>query len=312
MSNPYMVQIPFCNTGNKNAIQLTQQAGQDPEDATYQEGFPPVTMLNEDAGGLPPKGLDFNGIFYELSSPIAHYCRGDRIQYDANYAAAIGGYAKGWVVASNDYQKDYISLVDNNLADPNGTNTTWAVYAGQGSVPTATSTTTGTVKLVNSLSSTATDAALTANMGNTLNDILEIIAYSPIPFYGNSAPQGFIPMSGQSITSAQYPKLFSRYGSTLPNLNDGSFIRGIGGDAAALGVKQGDAIRNITGSLTNVMAEGSVASGAFSYSRTGSATTGTGDTDDRGMVGFDASRVVPTASETRPKNIAFLYIVKAG
>lgn len=170
MSNPYMVKIPFCNTGNKNAIQLTQQAGQDPEDATYQEGFPPVTMLNEDAGGLPPKGLDFNGIFYELSSPIAHYCRGDRIQFDATYAAAIGGYAKGWVVASNDYQKDYISLVNNNLADPNGTNTTWAVYAGQGSVPTATSTTTGTVKLVNSLASTATDAALTAAQGKALND----------------------------------------------------------------------------------------------------------------------------------------------
>lgn len=170
MSNPYMVKIPFCNTGNKNTIQLTQQAGQDPEDATYQEGFPPVTMLNEDAGGLPPKGLDFNGIFYELSSPIAHYCRGDRIQFDAAYAAAIGGYAKGWIVASNDYQKDYISLVDNNLADPNGTNTTWAVYAGQGSVPTATSTTTGTVKLVNSLASTATDAALTAAQGKILQD----------------------------------------------------------------------------------------------------------------------------------------------
>ena len=164
-----MVKIPFCNTGNKNTIQLTHQAGQDPEDATYQEGFPPVTMLNEDAGGLPPKGLDFNGIFYELSSPIAHYCRGDRIQFDATYAAAIGGYAKGWIVASNDYQKDYISLVDNNLADPNGTNTTWAVYAGQGSVPAATSTTTGTVKLVNSLASTATDAALTAAQGKALN-----------------------------------------------------------------------------------------------------------------------------------------------
>ena len=170
MSNPYMVKIPFCNTGNKNAIQLTQQAGQDPEDATYQEGFPPVTMINEDAGGLPPKGLDFNGIFYELSSPIAHYCRGDRIQFDATYATAIGGYAKGWVVASNDYQKDYISLVDNNLADPNGTNTTWAVYAGQGSVPVATSTTTGTVKLVNSLLSPATDAALTAAQGKALQD----------------------------------------------------------------------------------------------------------------------------------------------
>lgn len=191
MSNPYMVQIPFCNTGNKNAIQLTQQVGQDPEDATYQEGFPPVTMLNEDAGGLPPKGLDFNGIFYELSSPIAHYCRGDRIQFDATYASAIGGYAKGWIVASNDYQKDYISLVDNNLADPNGTNTTWAVYAGQGSVPTATSTTTGTVKLVNSLASMATDAALTAAQGRLLNDKFN--------FQNLKSPNGYISLGDSGL-----------------------------------------------------------------------------------------------------------------
>ena len=177
MSNPYMVKIPFCNTGNKNAIQITRQSGQDPEDATYNEGFPPETMTNQDAGGLPPKGLDFNGIFYELSSSIAHYCRGDRIQYDSAYAAAIGGYAKGWVIASNDYQKDYISLVDNNLADPNGTNTTWAVYAGQGSVPVATSTTTGTVKLVNSLASSATDAALAAAQGKIIWDILSKFSF---------------------------------------------------------------------------------------------------------------------------------------
>lgn len=170
MSNPYLVQVPFCVNGNKNTIQLTRQPTQDPEDATYDGGFPPETMIPTASGGLPPKGLDFNGIFYELSSPIAHYCRGDRIQFDAAYASAIGGYAKGAILASNDYQKDYISLVDNNTADPNGSNTTWAVYAGQGSVPTATSTTTGTVKLANSLSSTATDAALTAAMGKDLND----------------------------------------------------------------------------------------------------------------------------------------------
>ena len=318
MSNPYMVQIPFCNTGNKNAIQLTQQAGQDPEDATYQEGFPPVTMLNEDAGGLPPKGLDFNGIFYELSSPIAHYCRGDRIQFDAAYAAAIGGYAKGWVVASNDYQKDYISLVDNNLADPNGTNTTWTVYAGQGSVPTATSTTTGTVKLVNSLASAATDAALTAAQGKVLNDVLDIIAYSPIPYFGNSAPSGFLAMNGQAITSAQYPKLFDRYGSSLPDLR-GCFIRGLGGNSDALGVVQGDAIQQIVGETgyfsrnddTSLAGRGSGAMRVKSYGGQGFA----GYTSSAGLmygVDFDSSRSVRTADETRPRNIAFLYIVRAG
>lgn len=291
-----MVKIPFCNTGNKNTIQLTHQAGQDPEDATYQEGFPPVTMLNEDAGGLPPKGLDFNGIFYELSSPIAHYCRGDRIQFDATYAASIGGYAKGWVVASNDYQKDYISLVDNNLADPNGTNTTWAVYAGQGSVPVATSTTTGTVKLINSLSSTATDAALTAAQGKVLSDILDIVAYSPIPYYGISPPSGFLSMNGQTITQNQYPKLYARYGSTLPDLR-GLFIRGLGGNSASLGVIQQDAFKSHSHTI-NV--HGNDNTGPY-----------VADSDGGGTLRFDNTGTTGD-NETRPKNMAFLYIVKAG
>lgn len=37
-------------------------------------------------------------------------------------------------------------------------------------------------------------------------------------------------------------------------------------------------------------------------------TTAIGKTDD---LGFDASRVVPTANENRPRNIAFNYIVRA-
>lgn len=169
MSNPYLMRVPFCNSGaNKNTIQVSRQPTQPPQDATYEEGFPTITMVP--TGGIAPNGQDMNGILNEISSAIVHYCRGDRIQFDAAYAAAIGGYDKGAIVASNDYQKDYISLVDNNTADPNGSNTTWDVYAGLGSVPVATSTTTGTVKLVNSLSSTATDAALTAYMGRLLNE----------------------------------------------------------------------------------------------------------------------------------------------
>lgn len=171
MSNPYLMRVPFCNSGaNKNTIQVSRQPTQPPQDATYEEGFPTITMVP--TGGIAPNGQDMNGILNEISSAIVHYCRGDRIQFDAAYAAAIGGYDKGAIVASNDYQKDYISLVDNNTADPNGSNTTWAVYAGQGSVPVATSTTTGTVKLVNSLSSIATDAALTAYMGFLLNEAI--------------------------------------------------------------------------------------------------------------------------------------------
>lgn len=315
MSNPeIMWSKAFAwNATNKSTIQEERQPSQDVQDATLNDGFPLITMTPQDAGGIAPNGQDMNGALYAISLDMVHRQKGLRIQFDPAYAAKIGGYDQGCILASNDYARDYISLIPNNLTDPNGSGTAgrWAIYSGAGSIASATASIAGIVKIVDSLSSTATDAALTAAKGKELSDVLDIIAYSPIPYFGNSAPSGFLAMNGQAITIAQYPKLFARYGSSLPDLR-GCFIRGLGGNSAEIGVVQGDAIRNITGSTTNVMAEGSVASGAFSYLRTGSATTGTGDTDDRGTISFDASRVVPTANENRPKNMAFLYIVKAG
>jgi len=69
------------------------------------------------------------------------------------------------------------------MVDPNSTNISgfWAIYSGQGSVPTATSTTTGTVKLINNLTSTATDAALSAAQGKILYDIFTNFEFSSLP-----------------------------------------------------------------------------------------------------------------------------------
>ena len=98
----------------------------------------------------------------------------------------------------------------------------------------------------------------------------------------------------------------------------GVFLRGLGGNSASLGVTQGDAIRNITGIM-----------GGSSSDRAGLWDYGTGvfyqfnqgkravKPDEQwysyvsqGM-GFDASRVVPTAEENRPINKAVRYFIKA-
>jgi len=231
---------------------------------------------------------------------------------DSAYAAKIGGYDQGCILASNDYTRDYISLIPNNLTDPNGSGTAgkWAIYSGAGSIASATASIAGIVKIVDNLSSTAVDAALTANQGKVLNDVLDIIAYSPIPYFGDSAPSGFLAMHGQTITSAQYPKLFARYGSSLPDLR-GCFIRGLGGNSDALGVVQGDAIRNITGTFSPGGFIGGL-TGVFSNNGGPAYTSNSGLASDSRLIEFDASTQVPTASENRPRNIAFLYIVKAG
>ena len=89
---------------------------------------------------------------------------------------------------------------------------------------------------------------------------------------------------------------------------------GRGADAGrALGSLQTDAIRNITGSF-NLRQNGLLAdaTGALSQERTGYVTqwfavTNSGASD---VVTFDASRIVPTASENRPRNIALMACIK--
>lgn len=174
MSNPeIMWSKAFAwNATNKNTIQEQRQPSQDVQDATLNDGFPLITMTPQEAGGIAPNGQDMNGALYAISSNMVHRQKGLRIQFDPTYAAKIGGYEQGCILASNDYTRDYISLIPNNLTDPNGSGTAgrWAIYSGAGSIASATASIAGIVKIVDSLSSTATDAALTANQGKVLGD----------------------------------------------------------------------------------------------------------------------------------------------
>ena len=141
----------------------------------------------------------------------------------------------------------------------------------------------------------------------------------PVPWPSATPPTGWLKCNGAAFSAEEYPELAKVYPTNkLPDLR-GEFIRGWddgrGVDAGRqLLSSQGDAIRNIEG-----FADGGIGMsfdairGAFYDAGTRSATmanntTAIGKTDD---LGFDASRVVPTANENRPRNIAFNYIVRA-
>jgi len=135
---------------------------------------------------------------------------------------------------------------------------------------------------------------------------------SPIPYAGDTVPNGYIAMMGQAISQSSYPILYSVYGAYLLDLR-GEFIRGW--DAGRnvdfnRGIRsfQQDAIRNIVGEVGG--GTGDHSSGAFTFSRQ-SPNGQTGDNAKQTIYNFDASRVVPTASENRPRNIALNYIVRA-
>ena len=115
--------------------------------------------------------------------------------------------------------------------------------------------------------------------------------------------------NGQNISPSVYPELFAVVGGQVPDLR-GLFLRGHGGDSAALGVRQGDAIRNIKGQITGNGLMSGGATGPFYSWYTQNFGIGNGAYDKNG-VAFDASRVVPTAEENRPVNMAVRYLVRA-
>ncbi|EMD3530390.1 tail fiber protein [Salmonella enterica] len=139
----------------------------------------------------------------------------------------------------------------------------------------------------------------------------------PVPWPIATPPTGWLKCNGAAFTAAQYPKLALAYPALrLPDLR-GEFIRGWddgrGVDPGRILLSaQGDAIRNITGSITDIRFNVSAAtSGVFANTTNGPASEDAAGGGSARNVSFDASRVVPTASENRPRNIAFNFIVRA-
>lgn len=141
----------------------------------------------------------------------------------------------------------------------------------------------------------------------------------------------FLKWNGATFSAATYPKLALVIPSLTLTEARGEFPRiwddGRGVDSGrALLSAQGDAIRNITGSISGrnqtlvsnmfgiLDSQGALsASGAGSNSTNAPAAVTTGASDRGSTMSIDASKApgVVTASENRPRNIAFNFLVRA-
>lgn len=138
-TKPTFVKQAFANNGVKNTIpDTTLNAGY----ASYNDGFPAITMQPKESGGLPPRGQDMNGILNELSQFNQYQQMGGTYSLDNNILTN-GGYAKNSIVFQDD--GIYRSLVDNNTDDfvnnPYAIGSTWqlivdySVPSGSNGVP---------------------------------------------------------------------------------------------------------------------------------------------------------------------------------
>ncbi|HHR6441139.1 TPA: hypothetical protein ACS777_001867 [Providencia alcalifaciens] len=119
MKNPKLIVKPFAKNGQKNVIPENYETSMDSNQATWDQGFGQITMLPVAAGGLPPKGQDFNGILNQISESIVYQSQGGRFKFSPEYAESIGGYPKGAILQSDDEKKEYQSLIDNNKVNFN-------------------------------------------------------------------------------------------------------------------------------------------------------------------------------------------------
>lgn len=95
--------------------------------ASLSLGFPPITGQPPEAGGQPPQLEDFNGGINQISRVAWWAQLGGMWPFDATFAADanIAGYPQGAVLQSADNAGAWLSLAQNNTANPDVSGAGW-------------------------------------------------------------------------------------------------------------------------------------------------------------------------------------------
>lgn len=118
---PKRLSIPFADSGAKQTIPDTSQIGVNNGRASYPDGFPPLTRIQLSAGGVPPFGTDFNGVFYDVTTNLRWKNAGMGYTFSPEFASAVSGYPKGALVPASNFFGNWRNTLENNSANPEGT-----------------------------------------------------------------------------------------------------------------------------------------------------------------------------------------------
>lgn len=272
-----LIKIPFAQSGDKTNPPDTDAAG----GVNWTQGYP-IAYSKDPATDPSAKRIEremFNGLLNRLSSAI------NEIQVNgvAPYITAADNGGSAFV-----YGIGAIVLYNGELYK--------SIKSGNTDLPTV---------------KTSWDLLITSSGGSA------VPVGVPLPWGSANPPAGWIKMNGQAINATTYPKLAAIYGSNLPDLR-GEFIRGWddgrGNDSGrGLLSVQYDSLQNITGTIVDITTgTNGGGSGAFSSSTLvpNLANTPVNGSFKQANFSFDASRVARTSAETRPRNVAFNYIVR--
>lgn len=164
---PAKLVLPFANSGAKNTIPVASQIGITPGAASLTDGFPPLTRTPLVAGGVPPSGLDMNGVLFALAAIDRWSNAGGRYYYDSAFATDtdVNGYPKGAVVLASDGNGGWLNTVDDNETDPEAGGAGWVPDSTYGSTTIVMTNANVTLTPLQASKSTIViTGALTANL----------------------------------------------------------------------------------------------------------------------------------------------------
>jgi hypothetical protein len=107
------------------AIPVASQVSTIPNGASLMDGFPVSCFQDPEAGGLAPRGVDFNGILNLLSQSLVWAQAGGQYVYNGTYQTAIAGYPQGALIARTDLSGWWVNQVDQNTTNPEALGAGW-------------------------------------------------------------------------------------------------------------------------------------------------------------------------------------------
>ena len=140
-SIPSKFPIPWGNSAGPGFIRpipTPSQIGIQNGAASLTDGFPPLTFQSLNAGGVPPAGQDFNGIFKEVTAWLQWVqAGGTPTIYDNSFQALIGGYPRGAIIQSGMTPGlNWLNTLDNNTSNPDLGGANWTNMNAVGGVLT--------------------------------------------------------------------------------------------------------------------------------------------------------------------------------
>lgn len=120
-SQPKLLPIPFAEAGSRQDIPNDSQIGITAGRASYNDGFPPLTRTPLAAGGVPPFGTDFNGVFNDITAAIRWSQAGAGYPFNAAFNTAVSGYPKGARIPNSTLDGFWLNTTDGNSVNPENT-----------------------------------------------------------------------------------------------------------------------------------------------------------------------------------------------